>query len=49
MAEGVRCNVAEDILKNLGSRALGVIPSAWGFKSQLEKLKNTFNNIKDVL
>jgi len=47
MAEGVLLNLAEDILKNLGSRALAEIASAWGFKGQLEKLSHTINTIKD--
>ncbi|GMH24639.1 hypothetical protein Nepgr_026482 [Nepenthes gracilis] len=38
-----------EILKNLGSKVLEEIASAWGFEDQLEKLKNTTNTIKDVL
>uniref|UniRef100_A0A7C9EP52 Disease resistance N-terminal domain-containing protein n=1 Tax=Opuntia streptacantha TaxID=393608 RepID=A0A7C9EP52_OPUST len=49
MAEGVLFNLAEDILKHLGSRALAEIASAWGFKGQLKKLTDTINTIKDVL
>jgi len=49
MAEGILFNVVQDILKNLGSKALNEIASAWGFKAQLEKLRNTINTIKDVL
>uniref|UniRef100_A0A7C8ZH64 Disease resistance N-terminal domain-containing protein n=1 Tax=Opuntia streptacantha TaxID=393608 RepID=A0A7C8ZH64_OPUST len=49
MAAAVLFSIAEDILKNLRSRALNKIASAWGFKSQLEKLKNTVTTIKYVL
>ncbi|GMH24642.1 hypothetical protein Nepgr_026485 [Nepenthes gracilis] len=49
MAEAVLFNIAEALLKNLGSKALEEIASAWGFEDQLEKLKNTTNTIKDVL
>ncbi|KAJ8435333.1 hypothetical protein Cgig2_024320 [Carnegiea gigantea] len=41
--------IEKDILKNLGSRALAEIASAWGFKGQLVKLDNTINTIKDIL
>ncbi|XP_056686648.1 putative disease resistance protein RGA3 [Spinacia oleracea] len=49
MAEGVLFCIAEEILKNLGSRAIDEIASVWGFKDRLEDLKNTINTIKDVL
>ncbi|GAB2297008.1 hypothetical protein Dimus_031112 [Dionaea muscipula] len=49
MAEAVLLNIAEGLLKNLGSTALEEIAAAWGFKDQLEKLKDTANTIKGVL
>ncbi|XP_056688887.1 putative disease resistance protein RGA4 [Spinacia oleracea] len=49
MAEAALFGIAEEILKNVGSTAIDEIASAWGFKSQLEKLKNTVNTLKDVL
>ncbi|GAB2282540.1 hypothetical protein Dimus_017081 [Dionaea muscipula] len=49
MAEAVLVNIAESLLKNLGSKALEEVAAAWGFKDQLEKLKDTANTIKDVL
>ncbi|XP_021768158.1 putative disease resistance protein RGA3 [Chenopodium quinoa] len=49
MAEGILFGIAEEIIKNLGTRAIDEIVSAWGFKHRLEKLKSTINTIKDVL
>jgi len=37
MAEGVLLDIAKYVPKNLGSRALDKIASAWGFKARLEK------------
>ncbi|GAB2272178.1 hypothetical protein Dimus_006998 [Dionaea muscipula] len=49
MAEAILFNIASELLKNLGSKALEEIAAAGGFKDQLEKLKDTANTIKDVL
>ncbi|GAB4847054.1 hypothetical protein Ancab_039813 [Ancistrocladus abbreviatus] len=49
MAEAVLFNIAESLLKNLGSKALEEIIAAWGFQDQLEKLKDTVSTIRDVL
>ncbi|KAL2901475.1 putative disease resistance protein RGA1 [Bienertia sinuspersici] len=49
MAEEILFGIAEEVLKNLASRALEDLALAWGFKNRLEKLKSTINTIKDVL
>ncbi|XP_074266079.1 disease resistance protein RGA2-like [Silene latifolia] len=49
MAEAILFNIAQSLFTNLSSTALDEIASTWGFKSRLEKLKNTINTIKDVL
>ncbi|KAL2901482.1 putative disease resistance protein RGA3 [Bienertia sinuspersici] len=49
MAESVLFGIAQEVLKNLGSAALNEIASAWGYKAQLNKLKNTINTLKNVL
>ncbi|KAL2901467.1 Disease resistance protein RGA2 [Bienertia sinuspersici] len=41
--------IAQEVLKNLGSRALGEITLAWGFKDLVDKLKQTINTIKNVM
>jgi hypothetical protein len=48
-AEAALCNTAENSMKSLGSLALQEIGLLWGFKDELEKLKNTVSTIKDVL
>ncbi|GAB2295825.1 hypothetical protein Dimus_029979 [Dionaea muscipula] len=49
MAEAVGSSIAEALLEKLGSIALEEIPAAWGFKDDLEKLKDTVNTINDLL
>ncbi|GAB2295828.1 hypothetical protein Dimus_029981 [Dionaea muscipula] len=49
MAEAVVINIAEALLKNLGSLAGKEIGAAWCFKDDLEKLKDTVNTIKGQL
>uniref|UniRef100_A0A803KVT8 Disease resistance protein RGA3 n=1 Tax=Chenopodium quinoa TaxID=63459 RepID=A0A803KVT8_CHEQI len=49
MAEAVLFGIAQEVLKSLESEALAEIASAWGFKSRLDKLKDTINTLKDVL
>uniref|UniRef100_A0A803LU62 Uncharacterized protein n=1 Tax=Chenopodium quinoa TaxID=63459 RepID=A0A803LU62_CHEQI len=49
MAEAIVFGIAEEVLKSLGSKALAEVASAWGFKAQLEKLKDTINTIKGKL
>jgi hypothetical protein len=49
MAEKVLFNIAEGIIKSLGSPALQEIGLLWGFKDELQKLKNTVSTIKNVL
>uniref|UniRef100_A0A803LU60 Disease resistance N-terminal domain-containing protein n=1 Tax=Chenopodium quinoa TaxID=63459 RepID=A0A803LU60_CHEQI len=49
MAEAIVFGIAEEVLKNLGSKALAEIASAWGFKDQLEELTDTINTIKAKL
>ncbi|GAB2293267.1 hypothetical protein Dimus_027472 [Dionaea muscipula] len=49
MAEAMLFNVAEALLKKLGSKALEEIAAAWGFKDQLEKLKETATMINGML
>ncbi|GAB2298460.1 hypothetical protein Dimus_032524 [Dionaea muscipula] len=46
---GILANVVSELLKKLGSRALEEIAAAWGFKDDLEKLKETATMIKAVL
>ncbi|GAB4832546.1 hypothetical protein Ancab_040274 [Ancistrocladus abbreviatus] len=49
MAETILYGIALELVKNLGSRALQEIASAWGFKDQLRELIDTTTAIKDVL
>lgn len=49
MAEGVLLGITEEVLKNLGSRALDEIAAAWRFKPRLKQLQNTIDTIKKVL
>ncbi|KAL2901483.1 putative disease resistance protein RGA4 [Bienertia sinuspersici] len=49
MAEAVLYGIANEVLKNMGSTAIDELSSAWGFKSQLNKLKNTIETLKDVM
>ncbi|KAL2923509.1 putative disease resistance protein RGA3 [Bienertia sinuspersici] len=49
MADSVLYSIAQEVFRNLGSTALNEIASAWGFKTQLNKLKNTINTLNDVL
>ena len=49
MAEGVIFNTAEGIIKSLGSLALQEIGLLWGFKDELQKLKDTVSTIQAVL
>ncbi|GAB2300985.1 hypothetical protein Dimus_035022 [Dionaea muscipula] len=49
MAEAMMFNIAESLIKKLGSKALEEIAAAWGFKDQLEKLIDRANSIKDML
>ncbi|CAO2820762.1 unnamed protein product [Amaranthus hypochondriacus] len=49
MADAILYGIAEDILKNVGSYMVGEIASAWGFKSDLDKLKLNVDIIKAFL
>jgi hypothetical protein len=49
MAEGALFEFAGGIIKSLGSIALQEIGLLWGFKDELQKLKNTVSTIKNVL
>ncbi|CAO2820763.1 unnamed protein product [Amaranthus hypochondriacus] len=49
MADAILYGIAEEILKNVGSYMVDEIASAWGFKSDLDKLKRTVGLIKDFL
>ncbi|GAB4832497.1 hypothetical protein Ancab_040268 [Ancistrocladus abbreviatus] len=49
MAETILYGLAQELLKNLASRALQEIASAWGFKDQLKELEVTTTGIKNVL
>jgi hypothetical protein len=49
MAEGVLFSVAEGIIGKLGYLAFKEIELLWGFKDELEKLKNTVSTIQAVL
>ncbi|XP_057524155.1 disease resistance protein RGA2-like [Amaranthus tricolor] len=49
MAEAVLFNIAQQLLNNISSTAIEEVASAWGYKTQLGKLKNSINTIKDVL
>ena len=49
MAEGVIFNIAEGIIKSLGSLALQEIGLLCGFKDEIQKLKDTVSTIKAVL
>uniref|UniRef100_A0A803MWE9 Disease resistance protein RGA3 n=1 Tax=Chenopodium quinoa TaxID=63459 RepID=A0A803MWE9_CHEQI len=49
MAEAIVFGIAQEVLKNLGSKALAEIASAWGFKDQIKKLTDTINTIKGKL
>ncbi|XP_057976320.1 putative disease resistance protein RGA3 [Malania oleifera] len=49
MAEAILFNFAEQILEQLGSRALIGIGSAWGIKGEFRKLENTVSTIKALL
>jgi hypothetical protein len=49
MAEGVLSNTAEGIIQSLGSLALQEIGLLWGFKDELQKLRNTVSTIQAVL
>ncbi|XP_048501540.1 putative disease resistance protein RGA4 [Beta vulgaris subsp. vulgaris] len=49
MAEAILYGVAVEVLKKMGSMTLDKTASAWGFKGELEKLKNSICSIKDFL
>ena len=49
MAEGVLFKFAKGIINSLSSPALQEIGLLWGFKDELQKLKNTVSTIKNVL
>ncbi|GAB2300880.1 hypothetical protein Dimus_034917 [Dionaea muscipula] len=49
MAEAMLFNIAESLIKKLGSKALEEIAAAWGFKDQLKKLNRRANSIKCLL
>ncbi|XP_059450842.1 putative disease resistance protein RGA1 [Corylus avellana] len=49
MAEGVLFNIAEGMIKSLGSPALQEIGLLCGFKDELQKLTNSVSTIKNVL
>ncbi|KAF2319592.1 hypothetical protein GH714_017387 [Hevea brasiliensis] len=49
MAEGVLFDIAGEIIKKLGSRALQEIGVWWGVKDELQKLKGTVSRIRAVL
>ncbi|XVF30497.1 hypothetical protein REPUB_Repub16aG0063200 [Reevesia pubescens] len=49
MAECFAFNIAENILSKLSNLAYEEIRLAWGVQSDLEKLQETLNTIKDVL
>ncbi|KAF2320290.1 hypothetical protein GH714_026772 [Hevea brasiliensis] len=49
MAEAVVFNIAEEIIKKLGSRGHEEIGLWWGVKDEIEKLKKTVSMIKAVL
>ncbi|KAJ9158799.1 hypothetical protein P3X46_024345 [Hevea brasiliensis] len=49
MAEGVLFDIAGEIIKKLGSRALQEIEVWWGVKDELQKLECTVSRIRAVL
>nr|TKS01916.1 putative disease resistance protein RGA1 [Populus alba] len=49
MAEGVLFNIAEEIIKTLGSLAAQEVALWWGLKDQLRKLNGTVTSIKAVI
>jgi DNA-binding transcriptional regulator GbsR (MarR family) len=49
MAEGVLFNTAEGIIQSLGSLALQEIGLLWGFKDEVQKLRNTVSTIQAEL
>ncbi|KAG6772972.1 hypothetical protein POTOM_024402 [Populus tomentosa] len=49
MAEGVLFNIAEEIIKTLGSLAAQEVALWWGIKDQLWKLNGTVTRIKAVI
>ncbi|KAF2319588.1 hypothetical protein GH714_017257 [Hevea brasiliensis] len=49
MADGVLFDIAGEIIKKLGSRALQEIGVWWGVKDELQKLKSTVSRIRAVL
>nr|AXY97717.1 NB-ARC domain-containing disease resistance protein [Populus tomentosa] len=49
MAEGVLFNIAEEIIKTLGSLAAQEVALWWGLKDQLRKLNGTVTRIKAVV
>jgi len=49
MAEGVLFNIAEEIIKTLGSLAAQEVALWWGLKDQLRKLNGTVTRIKAVI
>ncbi|KAG6770889.1 hypothetical protein POTOM_026588 [Populus tomentosa] len=49
MAEGVLFNIAEEIIKTLGSLAAQEVALWWGLKDQLRKLNDTVTSIKAVI
>ncbi|KAG6772937.1 hypothetical protein POTOM_024367 [Populus tomentosa] len=49
MAEGVLFNIAEEIIKTLGSLIAQEVALWWGLKDQLRKLNDTVTSIKAVI
>ncbi|KAG6772953.1 hypothetical protein POTOM_024383 [Populus tomentosa] len=49
MAEGVLFNIAEEIIKTLGSLTAQEVALWWGLKDQLRKLNDTVTSIKAVI
>ncbi|VFQ66922.1 unnamed protein product [Cuscuta campestris] len=49
MASAILYGIAQEILKSVGSSVIQEIASAWGFKSDLEKLERNVSTIKDYL
>ncbi|XP_073266098.1 putative disease resistance protein RGA4 [Populus alba] len=49
MAEGVLFNIAEEIIKTLGSLTAQEVALWWGLKDQLRKLNDTVTRIKAVI
>uniref|UniRef100_A0A3N7GNW0 NBS type disease resistance protein n=2 Tax=Populus trichocarpa TaxID=3694 RepID=A0A3N7GNW0_POPTR len=49
MAEGVLFNIAEEIIKTLGSLTAREVALWWGLKDQLRKLNDTVTSIKAVI